>query len=150
VNSTAPVLNAELQESQIEKQPCGECGEVNIAFAAHFLGISPEEVIQLCKAGMLLARRNRHGSWKIDEVFLTRWRESHTNTGAARCESNEREDQSALASPAGLPELAVRPSSCPPGGCGAHWVRRARFVPEFRLGLCRACFRGRPLSAKED
>ncbi len=37
---------------------------------------------------------------------------------------------------------------CPSNSCEAHWSRRSKVVREYRagLGLCRACFLGRPLS----
>jgi hypothetical protein len=146
VNSPVLIAKTEPQESQIEKQPPG--GQVNIAFAAHFLRTSPEDVLELCKAGMLLARRNRHG-WRIDEASLIHWREAHTNTGAARCESNEGEEQCALQAPVVQPSEAAQ-APCPTGSCSAHWERRGRIVPAFRVSLCRRCLLGRPLSVKED
>lgn len=45
--------------------------------------------------------------------------------------------------PARVIEAELPP--CPAGSCTAHWERRHRIVLEFRAGLCRWCFLGRPL-----
>lgn len=138
MSSPARTAKAAAQEPQIEKQSY----EVNVGSAAQLLELEPEEVLRLCKAGTLLARRNSHGSWRIDEAFLIRWREENPNSGAAGCESNEEqeeEEQRALA------RLAAR-APVPAGACEGHWERRGEIVPAFRVGLCRRCFSGRPLS----
>jgi hypothetical protein len=146
VSSSVPIAKAQSQESPVGEQPCGE---VNVAFAVHFLGTSPEAVIGLCKTGELLARRNKHGTWRLDEAFLVRWREANPNAGAASCEASESEEQRALPTP-GAPSSQRVPLPCPPGVCEGHWERRGRVVPEFRAGLCRRCFSGRPLPVRPD
>jgi hypothetical protein len=143
----APIAKTEAQESKIDKQHPGS--QVSIGAAAHFLGIPPFQVIMLCKWGVLPARRNRHGTWRLDEAFLIRWREAHLHARAAGCESIEGEEQSALPGSAAPPGSAER-APCPPGACEAHWERRGRIVPEFRANLCSACHAGRPLPARAD
>ena len=139
MSASAPIANTEAQESQIEKQ----WWKVNVGFAAHFLGISPERVEILCKTGALRAERNRRGFWKIDEAFLIQWHEANPNARAADCDSNEEEEQRALT------RLAAR-APVPAGACGGHWERRGEVVPAFRVGLCRRCYSGRALPVKED
>ncbi len=115
--------------------------EVHVGFAVHLLGIESDEVIGLCKSGALRARRNRHGSWKIDEVFLVRWHAANPSYGAedkplAASESADDEERRAL--------------PCPAGACESHWERRGRIVPAFRANLCLRCYSGRPLPVKAD
>ena len=110
--------------------------EVHVGFAVHLLGIESDEVIRLCKTGALRARRNRHGTWWIDEVFLVRWHSANPSYGA---------EDKPLAANDSLP-----PTPCPPGACEAHWERRGREVPAFRANLCQRCYSGRPLPVKAD
>jgi len=110
--------------------------EVNIGFAAHLLRIESYEVVRLCKTGVLRARCNRHGTWRIDEVFLIQWHSANPNYG----------DEDRLL--AGGEEQRALP--CPAGACEAHWERRGRVVPAFRANLCQRCYSGRPLPLKAD
>jgi hypothetical protein len=147
MSASAPIAKAQPQESRIEKQ---SCGEVNIGFAAHLLGVDSCEIVWLCKTGALRARCNRHGSWKIDTVFLRRYQDNpdHEQRGPG-CESSAGEERRALATPgaqSGLPDYAP----CPENACEAHWERRGRVVPEFRANLCRSCYSGRALPVKPD
>ncbi len=123
MNSSPPIPKASPQE-------------VHIGFAAHLLRIESDEVIRLCKTGALRARCNRHGSWKIDEIFLVRWHEANPNYG----------DEDRLLA-AGEEQRAL---PCPPGACEAHWERRGREVPAFRANLCQRCYSGRPLPVKAE
>ncbi len=93
--------------------------------AARVLGISSEEVLELCVAGTLDAHQVRGRYWLIDEDSLAEF---------------------IRANPPSQPEDAP----CPPLCCEAHWSRRARIVPEFRVGLCRRCFSGMSLPVKGD
>ena len=115
--------------------------EVHIGFAAHLLRIESDEVIRLCKSGALRARRNRHGTWWIDEVFLVRWHAANLNylgedKPLAASESADDEERRAL--------------PCPAGACESHWERRGRIVPAFRANLCQRCYSGRPLPVKVE
>ncbi len=113
--------------------------EVHVGFAVHLLGIESDEVIRLCKSGALRARRNRHGTWWIDEVFLVRWHSANPSYGA--------EDKPLAASESADERRAL---PCPPGMCEGHWQRRGRAVPAFRANLCQRCYSGRPLPVKAD
>jgi hypothetical protein len=141
--SSVPIAKPTPQESRIKKQ---SCGEVNIGFAAHLLGVDAGEVVWLCKSGVLRARRNSHGSWKIDEVFLRLYKVSPDHAAAAGFRSSVGEER---ATPLPLASQSL-PTPCPPGACEGHWERRGRVVPAFRADLCRACFAGRPLPVKSD
>lgn len=141
MSSCAPVAKVQQQESRVENPPFRE---VRIGFAADLLGVGPDNVILLCKAGSLRARRNRHGTWWIDEGFLIQWHEANPNTGAAGCESGDGEER-----PAFPPSNQPCPS-CPPGACESHWERRGRFVAAFRVGLCRRCYSGRALPLETE
>lgn len=143
MSSSAPTLaKAKPGRPSVEEQPDGE---VNVGFAAHLLGIDSEEVVRLCKTGALRARCNRHGTWRIDEAFLVRWHKANPNYGDAFRESIDPEEWSAVLVIS--PELAES-AECPKDSCAAHWVRRRRVVPTFRLDLCRRCFLGHPLPPK--
>jgi hypothetical protein len=139
--SSAPIAKVAQQKSRFEEQPDGE---VHVGFAVHLLGIMPHEVVRLCKTGVLRARRNgKYGRWRLDKVFLVRWHDANPNYGAADREPNEEEEQHALT------RLAAQ-APCPSGACEAHWERRGRVVPAFRVRLCRRCYSGRPLLVKEE
>lgn len=120
--SSAPIAKASPLESQFEKRE-----EVPIYVAADLLGIAAEEIVRLCETGALHARRHR-GGWRIDRTFLIQWRAANPNyyAPASGCESAQ-----------SLP--------CPVGACEAHWERRGRTVPAFRVDLCLSCYSGRPL-----
>jgi hypothetical protein len=91
--------------------------------AARALGMDAEEVVELCVAGTLNAHQVRSKYWLIDEDSLAEF---------------------LRANPPSQPEQTPVPS----GSCSAHWERRGKIVPEFRLGLCFPCYSGRPLPVK--
>ena len=139
MSASAQIAMASPHELAFEKQPITE---VHIGFAVHLLGIEPREVVRLCKTGALHARCNRHGTWRIDEAFLLRWHEANPNYGAAVGESSDNEERGVV------PTVQLAP--VPSGACEAHWQRRKRVVPAFRLDLCRRCFLGHPLPPKAE
>lgn len=129
-NSDSPIAEANPQGVGAPRE------EVEIYFAVDLLGIASDEVIRLCKTGALHARRNRHGTWWIDKVFLVRWHEANLNYGAVTGCELER----------GAPPIPESESlPCPPGACESHWERRGQIVPVFRANLCQSCHSGRPL-----
>lgn len=118
LSSDAPIASENVSESQTgEHQPEKL---VNIGTAARTLGISAEEVMELCEAGALKAQRTRNRFWLIDEQSLLRWREAN-------------------------PEIQSKETPCPHGACEGHWSRRGQIVPAFRADLCLRCYSGRPL-----
>jgi hypothetical protein len=93
--------------------------------AARILGISSEEVDELCVTGTLDAHLVDGRFWVIEEDSLTRY---------------------LAANPPSQPKDAP----CPDGSCTAHWERRGAVVPEFRAGLCLRCYSGGALPMKLD
>src|SRR6266850_1055292 len=75
--SSAAIAKVAQQKSRFEEQPDAE---VHVGFAVHLLGIGPREVVRLCNAGALRARRNgKYGKWRLDKVFLVRWHDANPN-----------------------------------------------------------------------
>ena len=140
MSSPARIEIAESRESQLTEQQPFEI--MNLGAAAKFLGVSPAEVDRLCQAGTLGAQRSRRGFWIIDAASIVQWREGNPNASASVGESESAGEQRAV------PPIELSP--CPRGACEAHWQRRRRIVPAFRLDLCRRCFLGHPLPPKAE
>jgi len=116
VNSDAPIAWPELKPPRPDERHT----LLSVGDAARLLGVSFDEVIELCEAGALQGQRTKNGFWLIDRHSLARWREAK-------------------------PANQAMQSLCPPGMCEGHWERRGDLVPEFRAGLCQRCFSGRDL-----
>jgi len=99
-------------------------------------------VRHLRHAGTLRAQRSRSGYWIIDAASVIRWREANSNASEAVGEFESADEQRAV------PTIELAP--CPRGACEAHWARRGRIVPEYRVNLCRRCFLGHPLPPKAE
>ncbi len=141
VSYSAQIGMEEPKASQLAEQPPREM--VNVGAAAKCLGVSPAEVDRLCQAGALRAQRSRSGlHWIIEAASIIQWREANPNASASAGELESAEEQRAV------PTIELAP--CPRGACAAHWERRRRVMPEYRLNLCRRCFLGHPLPPKVE
>jgi len=139
VSSAARIETAESKSQLAELRPSGT---MNVGYAANVLGISPGDVDRFCKAGTLRAQRSRSGYWMIDASSVVQLREANPNANADGRELDTAEEQRAV------PMIELAP--CPRGACEAHWSRRGKIIPAFRLDLCRRCFFGHPLPPKAE
>jgi hypothetical protein len=121
----------------------------SLAGAAAILGISPKGVVELCQAGRLPAEFRKSKNWIFDEAVLVSWRESNRDILADGYGGNGQAEQlSSVQTASKAAPYRPVPKRCPDGACSAHWERRGRIVPSFKLDLCAKCFSGRPLTMK--
>lgn len=142
MNPRAPIAREEARES-LETT----AAEISVNTAARVAGCSQDSMLRLIEEGAVAAWRiSPRGWWKVNAESVLRYLSSLDGKSGSVHGTNIAR---ALPPPAAPPKVAAQ-AACLVGLCSAHWERRGRIVPEFRAGLCKRCFSGRPLRTKAD